>query len=67
MPSNPTALCSQFMRMLSNHSASLLFCPRDTAVRNLAAENGTRAVHSRRDTMFDAVLVLVVSYLSDKP
>jgi UDP-GlcNAc3NAcA epimerase len=42
-------------RVLTDHCASLLFCPTDLAVRNLASENITSGVHQVGDTMFDAV------------
>ncbi|GAB5491227.1 MAG: UDP-N-acetylglucosamine 2-epimerase (non-hydrolyzing) [Phototrophicaceae bacterium] len=43
-------------RVLTDHSASLLFCPTDTAVEHLASENIIKGVHQVGDTMFDAVL-----------
>ncbi len=43
-------------RVLTDHVAALLFCPTDTAVRNLAAEGLTRGVHNVGDVMYDAVL-----------
>ena len=42
-------------RVLTDHCASLLFCPTSTAVQNLAAENITKGVHWVGDTMLDAV------------
>ena len=43
-------------RVLTDHCASLLFCPTQTAVNNLEREGITRAVRLVGDTMFDAVL-----------
>jgi len=43
-------------RILTDHSADLLFCPTQTAVDLLAREGITRGVHLVGDTMFDAVL-----------
>jgi UDP-N-acetylglucosamine 2-epimerase len=42
-------------RVVADHSADLLFCPTETAVRNLAREGLTRGVHLVGDTMLDAV------------
>jgi len=58
LPSKPMAFRRQFFRMRTDHSTSLLFCPTDTAVRNLAAENIARGAHWVDDTMFDAVQML---------
>lgn len=43
-------------RVLTDHSADLLFCPTDTAVKHLKTENIIEGVHQVGDTMFDAVL-----------
>lgn len=43
-------------RVLTDHSADLLFCPTDTAVNHLKTENIIKGVHQVGDTMFDAVL-----------
>lgn len=43
-------------RILTDHSADLLFCPTHTAMDNLAREGITQGVHLIGDTMYDAVL-----------
>lgn len=43
-------------RVLTDHCADLLFCPTQTAVANLAAENLRSGVHLVGDTMYDALL-----------
>jgi UDP-N-acetylglucosamine 2-epimerase len=43
-------------RVLADHCSDLLFCPTQTAVKNLAREGINRGVHLVGDTMFDAVL-----------
>lgn len=43
-------------RILTDHVASLLFCPTKTAVENLAREGITKHVHNVGDVMYDAVL-----------
>ncbi|MCS6834427.1 MAG: UDP-N-acetylglucosamine 2-epimerase (non-hydrolyzing) [Anaerolineae bacterium] len=43
-------------RVLTDHSADLLFCPTQNAVNLLAREGITRGVYMVGDTMFDAVL-----------
>jgi len=43
-------------RVLTDHSADLLFCPTQNAVDLLAREGITRGVYMVGDTMFDAVL-----------
>lgn len=43
-------------RVLTDHVSDLLFCPTETAVRNLAREGITQGVHLVGDTMYDAVL-----------
>lgn len=43
-------------RVLTDHCSDLLFCPTETAVKNLAREGVTTGVYQVGDTMFDAVL-----------
>jgi UDP-N-acetylglucosamine 2-epimerase len=43
-------------RVLTDHVSTLLFCPTETAVRNLAAEGITQGVHLVGDVMLDALL-----------
>jgi UDP-GlcNAc3NAcA epimerase len=43
-------------RILSDRVSSLLFCPTDIAVRNLAAEGITQGVHNVGDVMYDVAL-----------
>jgi len=43
-------------RVLTDHVATLLFCPTQTAVSNLAAEGIMTGVHNVGDVMYDAVL-----------
>ncbi len=43
-------------RVLTDHSADLLFCPTQTAVDNLAKEGIKQGVHLVGDTMYDAIL-----------
>ncbi|MBI4283416.1 MAG: UDP-N-acetylglucosamine 2-epimerase (non-hydrolyzing) [Chloroflexi bacterium] len=50
------AMPEEINRVLSDHLSSLLFCPTDTAVGNLAAEGITRGVHNTGDVMYDAFL-----------
>jgi len=42
-------------RVVADHLSSLLLCPSDTAVRNLAAEGISRAVHLVGDVMLDVL------------
>jgi UDP-N-acetylglucosamine 2-epimerase len=42
-------------RVLTDHLASLLFCPTETAVKNLAQESITKGVHLVGDVMYDAL------------
>jgi len=42
-------------RVLTDHCSTLLFCPTDDAVANLARENITTGVYRVGDTMYDAV------------
>jgi UDP-GlcNAc3NAcA epimerase len=44
-------------RVLTDHCSSLLFCPTETAVKNLAQENIHCGVRLVGDTMYDAVLL----------
>jgi len=43
-------------RVVADCLSSLLFCPTDTAVSNLAAEGITQGVHQIGDVMYDSVL-----------
>jgi len=43
-------------RVMTDHLSDLLFCPTDTAVRNLAAEGITQGVHQVGDVMMDALI-----------
>jgi UDP-GlcNAc3NAcA epimerase len=43
-------------RVLTDHLSSLLFCPTDTAVRNLAREGINQSVHKVGDVMYDVAL-----------
>lgn len=43
-------------RVLTDHVSTLLFCPTETAVRNLTAEGITQGVHLVGDVMLDALL-----------
>lgn len=43
-------------RMLADRVSTLLFCPTDTAVRNLTAEGISNGVHNVGDVMYDASL-----------
>lgn len=43
-------------RVLTDHLSEWLFCPTETAVRNLAAEGITRGVCQNGDVMYDAFL-----------
>jgi UDP-GlcNAc3NAcA epimerase len=43
-------------RVLTDHISTLLFCPTETAVRNLAQEGLTEGVHNVGDVMYDAAL-----------
>jgi UDP-GlcNAc3NAcA epimerase len=44
-------------RVVTDHLASLLFCPTETAVANLAAEGIAEGVHLVGDVMYDASLL----------
>ncbi len=43
-------------RVLTDHLSSWLFCPTETAVKNLTAEGITAGVHKNGDVMYDAFL-----------
>lgn len=43
-------------RVLTDHLSSWLFCPTETAVKNLLAEGITAGVHKNGDVMYDAFL-----------
>ncbi len=47
----------EYNRVLTDHAASLLFCPTQSAVATLRGEGITRGVHFTGDTMYDAVLM----------
>lgn len=51
-------------RILTDHCSDLLFCPTETAVKNLAAEGITRGVHLTGDVTVDAVKA--VASVSDR-
>lgn len=46
-------------RVVADHVSTLLFCPTQTAVRNLANEGVTRGVHAVGDVMFDTTIAAV--------
>lgn len=46
-------------RVIADHLSSLLFCPTETSVRNLAAEGIRSGVYAVGDVMFDATLAAV--------
>ena len=46
-------------RVVADHVSAFLFCPTETAVRNLAAEGITQGVHAVGDVMFDSTLAAV--------
>lgn len=50
------AMPEEINRVLTDHVSSLLFCPTDAAVENLAKEGITRGVHCVGDVMYDALL-----------
>ncbi|MDN7025472.1 UDP-N-acetylglucosamine 2-epimerase (non-hydrolyzing) [Methanoculleus sp. FWC-SCC1] len=50
------AMPEEINRVLTDHVSDLLFCPTETAVKNLAAEGITRGVHHVGDVMLDALL-----------
>jgi len=44
-------------RLISDHLSDLLFCPTETAVKNLKKEGITKGVHNVGDVMYDSLLV----------
>jgi UDP-GlcNAc3NAcA epimerase len=46
-------------RVVTDHLSALLFCPTQTAVRNLAQEGVSEGVHTSGDVMYDATLTAV--------
>ncbi len=50
------AMPEEINRVLTDHVSSLLFCPTDAAVENLAKEGITKGVHRVGDVMYDALL-----------
>jgi UDP-GlcNAc3NAcA epimerase len=52
------AMPEEINRVVADHLASLLFCPTQTAVSNLAQEGVVRGVHQVGDVMYDATLLL---------
>lgn len=50
------AMPEEINRVLTDHVSSLLFCPTDTSVENLAKEGITQGVHRVGDVMYDALL-----------
>jgi len=49
------AMPEEINRVMTDHLSDLLFCPSETAVKNLAAEGITRGVHLVGDVMADAL------------
>lgn len=43
-------------RVLTDHASSLLFCPTETAVKNLASEGISEGVYQVGDVMYDSIL-----------
>jgi UDP-N-acetylglucosamine 2-epimerase len=50
------AMPEEVNRVLTDHVSSLLFCPTDVAIENLAKEGITKGVHRVGDVMYDALL-----------
>ena len=50
------AMPEEINRVVADHLSTLLFCPSQTAVDNLAAEGITRGVHLAGDVMADALV-----------
>ncbi len=50
------AMPEEINRVLTDHVSSLLFCPTEAAMENLAKEGITRGVHRVGDVMYDALL-----------
>jgi len=46
-------------RVITDHLSTLLFCPTETAIKNLAQEGITEGAHLVGDVMYDAVLQFV--------
>ncbi|MBI1385103.1 MAG: UDP-N-acetylglucosamine 2-epimerase (non-hydrolyzing) [Rhizobiales bacterium] len=46
-------------RIVADHMSELLFCPTQTAVRNLASEGITKGVHAVGDVMYDTTIAAV--------
>lgn len=49
-------------RILTDHVSDLLFCPTETAVKNLEREGITQGVHLVGDVMYDSVLYNMVGH-----
>ena len=49
-------MAEEINRVLADHVSTVLFCPTETAVRNLANEGITRGVHLVGDVMLDGLL-----------
>jgi len=54
--SHNRAMPEEINRVLTDRLASLLFCPTDAAIQNLAEEGITGGVHRVGDVMYDALL-----------
>lgn len=50
------AMPEEINRIVTDHVSDLLFCPTETAVRNLAAEGTTQGVYNVGDVMYDVTL-----------
>lgn len=50
------AMPEEINRVLTDHVSSLLFCPTEAAIANLAKEGITKGVHRVGDVMYDALL-----------
>jgi UDP-N-acetylglucosamine 2-epimerase len=50
------AMPEEINRVLTDHISTLLFCPTDAAVANLAKEGITKGVHRVGDVMYDTLL-----------
>ncbi|HSB01177.1 MAG TPA: UDP-N-acetylglucosamine 2-epimerase (non-hydrolyzing) [Anaerolineales bacterium] len=50
------AMPEEINRVLTDHVSSLLFCPTEAAIENLAKEGITQGVHHVGDVMYDALL-----------
>lgn len=50
------AMPEEINRVLTDHVSSLLFCPTDAAIANLAKEGITKGVHRVGDVMYDTLL-----------